>query len=84
MRKSKRAKEKFNEILGDSTNFITPDVIDYYQTDKYYIELSKGVFMKEKMYGVTVLDTEGNHLHDKSQSFKSMKDAEEYIKEELS
>ena len=64
-------------------NFITPHIIDYGQTEKFFYELSSGRDIKGdgKLYGVTLahkgtLEKE----YDLSQCFPSRREAEEYIK----
>ena len=62
-------------------NFMTPDVIKYGFTDKFAYELSegKGFLSDDKIYGVTFADIKTGACSDKSQSFNSLKEANEYI-----
>ena len=71
--------EDINEYFKGK-NFITPEVIDYYQSDDYICELSSGpgIFNDKKVYGVTVVAIDGkpNELSD---MFYSLKEAKAYI-----
>lgn len=63
-------------------NVMTPDVIRYGQTGKHVFELSEGTgFDGQPIYGVTVVNIEGEPKHDtnKSEMFYSREFAEAYI-----
>lgn len=72
-----KAKDYFK---GMGPNFMTPEPIEYIDTDEYMIELSKGEgFDHEPIYGVTVATSEGTRLYGDSQMFFSEEDAREHI-----
>lgn len=80
-----KAKRVFDKIFHGETNFITPDVLSYYTLKNgLYVELSQGEgITHEKIYGVTVIETNGKDYikrHDLSKPFHNKKDAIEYIK----
>lgn len=72
--------EEFKKVVKGE-NFMTPDVEEYYITGDYTVELSSGAGMDgEKIYGVTVVDTEENqHVHNLSRCLPSKKEALAYI-----
>lgn len=88
---SKRAFDKFVNIYNNKTNVMTPRSLKYYKVNnKFYVELSYGEFMKDKIYGVTVLpitlksrDDLTEEQHNLSKMFYSKDDAEQYIYNEL-
>ena len=74
------AREAF---IGLGHNFMTPDLIRYQDCDNgYLIELSIGRgFDNDKIWGVTVLNSDGTRTHDTdlSQMFHSRGGAERHI-----
>lgn len=70
--------QEFRKVIK-GTNFVTPDIIRYGCVGKYVYELSTGMLMGTRMYGVTVV-ADGK-ISDLSASFISIEDAEKYIKE---
>lgn len=81
------AKAIFKSVYGDSTNFMTPDVLEYGELpkDRYY-ELSEGEgFDREPIFGVTVvfLDYDGKHKRSENESklVFSMREARQYIEQ---
>ena len=82
-RESKEAGKIFNENFDE--NFVTPDVIEYLETDNYYIEISTGMvpdtdWNYHRRYGVTVLDKEGNNLHGLGKLLGDEVSARKYIR----
>lgn len=72
-----KAKDYFKNM---GPNFMTPEPIEYIDTDDYMIELSKGEgFDREPIYGVTVATSGGMRLYGDSQMFVSEEDAREHI-----
>lgn len=56
MARSEQARDVFEEVYGYSTNFITPDVIEYgFIGDFIAYEISVGQGITGKVYGFTVL-----------------------------
>lgn len=77
-------RDLFRTVYGNSRNFMTPDVLGYGKRGRLVYELSTGHFMDDTIYGVTVLETDGEKRHDLSAgSFKSLDEAKAYIKEAL-
>jgi hypothetical protein len=63
-------------------NFITPNIVDYYQANHFIVELSTGVFIKQRYYGVTVCNAHtGKHELDLGKCFETKEQALEYIEE---
>lgn len=65
-----------------NVNIITPTVKKYGKAGKYVYELSEGEFSKKKIYGVTVVEIDGNratHIHSKSRCFIRLISATRYI-----
>lgn len=71
----------FNRVYKGQPNFLTPKILEYGRSGRYVYELSTGKFMSEaRLYGVTVLDTEGNKMHDLNKCFHDLDEAREYIR----
>ena len=63
-------------------NFMTPDVVAYYKLGKGYAELSKGEFLGNDIYGVTVgPDMPDGSKDPRSKCCHSLAEAKAYIKE---
>lgn len=73
-------KDTFNRVYNGQKNFMTPNVLRYGKRGKYIYELSDGeAFMRKgRIYGVTVLTTDGEKSG--GSSFQSKQEAEDYIK----
>lgn len=71
----------FNQVYNGARNFMTPDLIRYGQHGRFFYELSSGMFMNDKLFGVTVLEKNGTKRHDLSSSFPTQSEAEQYIKD---
>lgn len=72
------ASKEFCTIVG-GRNFITPYVIDYYDIKDGACELSKGKFLDNTLFGVTVVKN-GENRYDLSKCFHSENEAMDYIK----
>ncbi|MCX7610270.1 MAG: hypothetical protein N2043_01625 [Ignavibacterium sp.] len=80
----KKAKEVFSTI---QKNFITNDVIDYFESNRFAIELSKGKFLDTEIFGVSVRTFEGElteEADELSKCFFSLEEAHEHIQYILS
>ena len=60
-------------------NFMPPHVIEYGETDDYIYELSNGKFVRDYIYGVTVLNKDGSRTEGLSTCFDTLEEAETYI-----
>lgn len=61
-------------------NFITPNIIKYGATKKYYYELSKGNFLSTTIYGITVVNKKTKEpMSNLSTPKESLSEAEKYI-----
>lgn len=61
-------------------NFITPNIEQYYATKHYIVELSTGIFIKQRYYGVTVYNAHtGQHEIDLGKCFETKQEALDYI-----
>lgn len=63
---------RFEEVFQGKKNFITPKVLRYGRRGKYFYEISEGespLERRKKIYGVTVITSKGEHVHDLSQCF---------------
>jgi len=84
-----KAKQAFKKVLGDTRNLITPDILRYGKSGKYFYELSFGeevdfpIKERRPLYGVTVINynDEGNLIrnYEQSNAFRTKEEAEEYI-----
>jgi len=74
------ARRVFYDTFGDSTNFVTPEVVSYHLIGPYAVELSKGsaIIGDGELWGVTVLECDGQRT-DLSQSFQTDDDALRYM-----
>ena len=74
-----RFKREFTSIVRGE-NFMTPTVVKYLKIGNYVVEISKGEFLREDIYGVSVADTINKKArHDLSHGgFKTLDDAIEY------
>lgn len=80
MIKSDNAKADFTAVVK-GYNFITPAVVGYYYQNDYAVELSRGYFDGDLLYGVTVVDTiSGQHERELSKVCDSLAEARRYIK----
>lgn len=72
---------KFRRTYNGAKNFLTPDILRYgQQGDKLY-ELSCGQGIGgDALFGVTVISTRGDKLHEFSSFFPARVQAEAYIK----
>jgi len=72
-----RALQRFANV---GVNFMTPDVIGYFDTGRSAVEVSRGDFLGDDLFGVTVwrfsVEAWGD---DRSQMFDSYTDAIEYV-----
>lgn len=69
----------FNAFYKGRNNFMTPTVISIKTVGHYAVELSSGIGMNGKIYGVTVLDFLTKDTTGLSQLFHSEGEAKEYI-----
>lgn len=77
----RRARALFRGTFGDSTNFLTPEAVDYGIAGDYAWELSTGTgIWNESLYGVTVLELDG-HRTTLGACFDSPEAALAYIEE---
>lgn len=61
-------------------NIITPEIVRYGQQGDFVYELSRGEFLSDEIYGVTVVDLrDKSHRDDLSKSFSNYKEANDYI-----
>lgn len=60
-------------------NFVTPIVLDYGYKGKLVYELSEGDFLGDKIFGVTVVNTEDVEDKSLSRSFDSLNEAYRFI-----
>lgn len=65
-------------------NFMTPDLVGYYQSGPYHIEISRGGGLEQgtvtpdtRLFGVTVAN-DHEHLHDLGQCFGTLDEAMKY------
>lgn len=59
---------------------MTPSILEYGHMDPYVYELSRGEFMGNPLYGVTVASTEDTHIElNLSTSFNTFSAAKAYI-----
>lgn len=60
-------------------NFMTPDLVGFYQSGPYHIEISQGTGLLEgtTLFGVTVANYY-KHLHDLGQCFGTLDEAMKY------
>lgn len=81
---SRRNQVIFESVYGKTPNFMTPDKVRYGRTKNYVYELSKGDFLGEEYYGVSVVKPKDSGLgYEKSRlsmNFDSKELAESYIK----
>ena len=76
---TKKEQKQFTTVVGGS-NFMTPDVLAFYTTLNFIVELSEGDFMGSSMYGVTMIDKITNtHIYNLSKSFKTLGSSNNYI-----
>ena len=72
-----KAREEFRKVLKGS-NFMTPNLIDFYFINGGAVELSSGKFLDTNIVGVTVV--KDNKIDNElSKTFSSQEEAEEYI-----
>ena len=76
------ARALFRRTFKGQPNFITPNVEAYGFAGRYAYEISSGraIFGDGKIYGVSVL-TETGERTDKGQSFRTRKEADDYVRE---
>lgn len=71
---------RFNAAYNGERNFMTPNVERYGKAGRLLYELSSGRgFGRETIYGVTVIDVDGNKRSDLSNCFATRDEAAEYI-----
>jgi hypothetical protein len=80
-----KAIEIFNKVFGDRPNFMTPDPLAWGVAGDHAWELTRGSFLGEPLWGVTVVTyskEKGGHKpnHNLSESFKTANEATSYIK----
>ena len=70
----------FFEQFGESTNFMSPEVVFYQLVGRFAVELSRGAGFSPgtSIYGVTVLEMDGRRT-DLSQSFGTHAEAIIYL-----
>jgi len=75
----KATKDIFTSVVKGK-NFITPEVVRYQQQGDYAVELSKGDFCNDTIYGVTVVHIPTERKVDKlCRSFYGYSEANDYI-----
>ena len=73
------AKQAIRKCYNGEPNFMTPNVIEYMETDTLRIELSWGTgIFSDRMYGVTVVTPEGERTEHGS-CFPTEQEARSYI-----
>ncbi len=72
-------KRTFYEVYNGQGNIMAPDPVGYGTRGKFIYEISKGEFMRETIYGVTVLTRFGEKTHLNKGGFTDMEQVEEYI-----
>jgi hypothetical protein len=74
--------KEFKQVVKGK-NPLTPEIMAYYTSGDYLVELSRGEgFGEGDVYGVTVVDSKTmQHNHNKSDMFYSRTGAVNYIKE---
>lgn len=71
---------RFAETYNAQKNFMTPNIIEYGKAGRLLYELSSGQWIGGKtIYGVTVIDVDGNKHPDLSDCFATRGEAAEYI-----
>lgn len=74
-------KKIFEQTFMGQKNIVTPEIIRYGKSGKHLYELSRGLDMNgSELFGVTVLDIWGKHVHALSKSFYKKEEAEAYVK----
>lgn len=74
--------QAFREGCG-GRNFVTPNLIAYYDSGPFHIEISAGKGIEENsspLFGVTVVAS-GKHQYTLCKAFGSLKEAEEYAEQ---
>lgn len=64
-------------------NSMTPTILEYGQRKNYVFELSEGMFMGNKIFGVTVVDPENQEDNSLSESFDSLNEAYAHIDKDV-
>lgn len=77
-----KAKSEFKKVVK-GRNFMTPRVLRYGKTGRYYYEISEGEGMdNQAIFGVTVVDGERKeHMHKLGDIFYTLDDVENYVRE---
>ena len=74
------AHEIFQAAYNGQTNFMTPDVISCRIHNGLAVEISQGHgFDRKRIFGVTVLETDGTKRPDLNKLFFSQAKAEAYV-----
>lgn len=80
IKQSIKASGAFFDKFNGRPNLMTPEQLQYYESENFYVELASGKFMDVKLYGVTVLEKNTlEHRHDLSKPFDTLQAAEDYI-----
>jgi hypothetical protein len=62
------------------TNFMTPNIIETINTDKYIIEKSEGKFIDHMIYGITVANIETSEIiHSLSKAVHDVSEMDRYV-----
>jgi hypothetical protein len=75
---SQEALRRIFKKVVKSANFMTPNILSFYDIAGGVAELSTGEGFTGKIYGVTVVK-DGKHQHELSQFFYSVTEAKNYI-----
>ena len=77
---SNEIKSIFQSTFNDQKNIMTPETVRYGKSGSFLYELSRGLCMNGgELFGVTVLDIRGKHIHALSKSFEDKMEADKYI-----
>jgi hypothetical protein len=77
MEYSYKANQEFIRVCK-GVNFITNEIVNFFEIPSGYVELSKGKFLTSTVYGVTVI-TDGELNYDLSKNFETDYEAYKYI-----
>ncbi len=72
-------RQKFGQTYKGSKNFMTPDVVRYGKKGIYIYEISKGDWMGDDIFGLTVLTLEGDKTDGANGCHNSMEEVEAAI-----
>lgn len=75
-----RARDEFRRHVPGQ-NFMTPELMYFREAGRFVVELSTGMFLGDRLFGVTVVETGVGRDYDLSQAFHSREDAERFIDE---